>query len=573
MNSLKEAKVSLSILCLLSLFLAACQPVVFTPTTIPQATDAEIAIPTSTPTPLPLPTVTSTPTPTFAPESDFIKGVWFVDWGLGEGVDTLDGTVVLRDIIHPLGANWIAIQLPCSMDIKTPNIIKCNVDNSLPDSAIVNVTNTAHSLGLRVALFPFVLDVTGVPGNWSAGMDFGSSAGAWSMYFDAYADQLLHYAELAEQNNIDLLIIGGEQTGAHSQEEHWRALISQVRVVYHGPITYEAWCQHFKTVHWWDAVDYIGVNFYCFPLSKSQNPRPEEVKKNYLKFLEMVKTGTSRWNKPVIFTEIGYQSVNGVSQIVPFGYPPVLLDVEEQGILAQGFFDALKEFGNDDGWLKGLFWYNFTSNPLLGGAGDINFTPHNKPAEEYLRAYYTNQPVANTPAPIPQFEEGQIVTSYWLFSDQLENGTRIGPSWTGTSKQTIVADPIGERGDVISVRNIDYGEGYRLEIFPPIKMRDFDFIELYLYSPVYEPNLPIHFEDSGGQWIPRWLYIRSFIDHEPLLDRHWHRIQIPLATLFPTDRPDIQASVSYIYFVHNWPGQPGPITFFMDDVRLIKVKQ
>ncbi len=559
------------ILTLSLIFLYGCQVNTLVPTSTSEVADATLVLSTVTPTISPSPTLTLTSLPTLTPESDFIKGAWFVDWGLGDGVATHDGKIVLSDIIRPLGANWIALAVPCHMDIAVPDVIDCNVDDSMPDTAIVTVTKTAHSLGLRVALFPFVLDVAGVPDNWSNNLNFGSSEHTWSTYFDAYADQLLHYAELSEQNQIDLLIIGGEQAGAQPQEKHWRSLIEQVRGVYHGPISYEAWCQHFDSVHWWDAVDYIGINFYCFPLASSANPKPEEVKKNYLKFLNMVKTGTSHWSKPIIFTEIGYQSTNGVAQIAPFGYPPVLLDTEEQGVLVQSFFDALKEFGNDDHWLKGMFWYNFSSNPLQGGLGDLNFLPHNKPAEAYLRAFYTGQPVTPVPLLRTQIEEDAIAESYWLFDDDLENGTRIG-IWAGEGKQTIVADPLGERGNVFSIKNIHDWEGLQLDLAMPANMHEYDYIELYLYAPRYEPNLEIRFDDSVGQYIPRRLFIRSYIDHEPLLDHHWHRILIPVDLLFPDDRTDIPSQVSAIYFQHFWPGQTGPITFFIDGVRLIKIK-
>ena len=54
-----------------------------------------------------------------------MKGVWFADWGLGPGVYTEDGTTVLKDIILPLGANWIAIQSECVVDIRKPSTINC----------------------------------------------------------------------------------------------------------------------------------------------------------------------------------------------------------------------------------------------------------------------------------------------------------------------------------------------------------------------------------------------------------------------------------------------------------------
>lgn len=485
-------------------------------------------------------------------------------------MDTPDGKQALINNVIPLGANWIALQVPCQMNVDDPSKIDCNYDNSLSVAGIENVANLAHSLGLRVALFSSPLDVTGVMDNWSANLNYGTDQKKWSAYFDAYTQNVLIYAEIAEKAKIDLLIIAGEQTSAQPQEVHWRSLIEQVRAVYHGKITYEAWCNTFDSVKWWDALDYIGINFYCFPLSNSSKPSDEEVKANYLKFLKMVRSGTDKWNKPVIFTEIGYESISGVAQRVPFGLTPVKLNVEEQGILVRNFFEALKEFGNEDQWFKGLFWYNFTSSPNSGGVGELNFNPHHKPAEVYIRAFYTGEEPGALPTLPTQIAENRFGIPYWIFSDDLENGVLFGP-WAGKGKVEFVEDPLKERGNVIQVKGFDYWDGVHLDISNPVDFREYDFLEFYMYAPTYEPNLELLFDNEDEQTIRDWFYIRNFIDHEPLLDKHWHRISIPIELLYPPDRPDKNSNTSSIYFIHMWPGQAGTITFYLDDIRLVKV--
>ena len=185
----------------------------------------------------------------------------------------------------------------------------------------------------------------------------------------------------------------------------------------------------------------------------------------------------------------------------------------------------------------------------------------------YLRAFYTNQPVIPLPTPTPQVEESQIAASYWLFDGQLENGATIGPG-AGPGKHSIVPDPLGEKGNVIAMKAINYWEGLQLALAAPENLSNWDLLELYLYTPTYEPNLELRLDGPTSQR----LFIRSFIDHEPLLDNHWHRIQIPLGPLFPADRPDIPSVSSDIDFLHMWPGDLDPITFYMTDIRLIKLK-
>lgn len=563
---------SKTLLFIFILILAACQTVVPSPTpTLPNSAISTLtSIPFPTPTPFPTltPSATPLPTATLAPVTDFIKGVWFVDWGLGPGEDTLDGTQVLRDIVVPLGANWISLTVMCRTYEKDPSMMECDPEDEMSYKAIQRVTRTAHSLGLRVALFAFVLDVVGVPDNWSANLDYGTDQEKWNVFFDSYTKELIPYATLAEENQIDLLIVGGEQQGTQKQEAHWRTVIGNVRDIYHGPITYEAWCDTASTVNWWDALDYIGINFYCFPLSRSNTPSDDEVKQNYLKFLNMVKDQTAGWNKQVIFTEIGYESINGVAQVVPFGLTPVHLDVEEQGILVKNFFETLKEFGNENQWLKGIFWYNFTSSPYIGGMGDLNFTPHNKPAEVYLKAFYTGQEPGPLPVLPTQVDEKKLDESYWLFNNNMENNTIFGP-WAGKGKATIVSDPLKERGDVIQVNVQGHWDGLHLDLTPVVDLRKYDYLELYLYAPKYEPNLEVWFDNSSEETERPWLYIRSFIDNEPLMDKSWHRISIPISLLFPPERPGKISWTSSVYFIHMWPGEARSFSFFIDDVRLV----
>ena len=563
---MSKARNTIMALASIVLILAACQPVGLSPapakpTAVSSATEI---IPASTPTVLPTPL--PSPTPTLVPVSDFMKGVWFADWGLGPGVYTKDGTTVLKDIILPLGANWIAIQSECLLNFQQPSKMDCTAgDSSLSNGEITIAVQIAHSLGFRVAFLPTILTVQNEPDasdTWSGDMDFGSNQKAWSDYFGAYTQNILHFSKLAEQDHVDLLMIGGEQNYAQKQEVYWRTMISQIREIYHGPLTYEAIGNSLSSVKWWDAVDYIGWNAY-FTFSNSTHPSYDEVRNNWVALFNSAKSETNKWNKPLIITEIGYQSLKGVAEYGPTGVTPEQLDVEGQGVIYHGIIDALNEVGKGQ-WPQGMFWYDYNSNPLQGGMGDVNYTPHDKPAETYLRAFYANQPVTPLPTPTPQVEESQIATSYWLFDGQLENGVTLG-----NAGQSVVSDPLTERGNAIAVKDINYWGGLQLTFPALINLSNWDYLDLYLYVPKYEPNLEMRFDNSNGGR----LYIRSYIDHEPLLDDHWHRIEIPLALLFPAGKNISPTYTSNIYFLHMWPGQPGPITFYMTDIRLIKLSK
>ncbi len=97
------------------------------------------------------------------------------------------------------------------------------------------------------------------------------------MWFSNYEKFILHYAELAEKNHLDILCIGTELQKTIPKEKEWRSLIKKIRYVYHGPLTYAAnFYVEFEKITFWDELDYIGIQAY-FPLSKSNDPMLSEL--------------------------------------------------------------------------------------------------------------------------------------------------------------------------------------------------------------------------------------------------------------------------------------------------------
>ena len=96
-------------------------------------------------------------------------------------------------------------------------------------------------------------------------------------------------------------------------DRRWRALITDVREVYRGPLTYAANFDQYQAVGFWDALDVMGINAY-FPLRESVRPvaHVEELRAEILEgwraVLEDIDTFRSEQGLaevPVIFTELG----------------------------------------------------------------------------------------------------------------------------------------------------------------------------------------------------------------------------------------------------------------------------
>lgn len=108
---------------------------------------------------------------------------------------------------------------------------------------------------------------------------------------------------------------------AEELDRHWRTVVSAVRRIYHGQLTYAANFDQYDRVGFWDALDLIGVNAY-FSLRRGLGPADlptlERGWAEVLDDLEAFRAGAGLQDRPVLFTEIGY-TYRRHSTIEPWG--------------------------------------------------------------------------------------------------------------------------------------------------------------------------------------------------------------------------------------------------------------
>jgi hypothetical protein len=286
------------------------------------------------------------------------------------------------------GANWIAISLRWGQETISSTKISRSEYATATDAELRHVIDLAHSLGIRVLLMPMVhLSNDPTHGHIYIGSTFNSE-NQWQEWFASYREFINYYATFSQEAEVDMLFIGNELGATTHREADWRRVISEVR-----PITYDSLCVgpfpmgEYLRIKWWDAVDYIGVGGY-FPLTDKNDPTIEELKaawidKGYLAELENL---SKEFNKPLIISEIGYPSIDGVNRIPGSSPFNKTQDIQEQADCYQAAFEVL--WGKP--WLKGMFWFYWPSNPQVGPA-DTYYTPYGKPAEEVLKKYYLSQ--------------------------------------------------------------------------------------------------------------------------------------------------------------------------------------
>lgn len=256
------------------------------------------------------------------------------------------------------------------------------------DEGLIWTTRWARQRGIHTLLKPHLWLRQG--GTWPGDVRM-TSAPDWQAWFASYSTFMLHYARLAEANNMEALCIGTEL--AHASTEHeaeWRALIRQIRAVYHGQLTYAAnWSGEFEQIRFWDALDFIGVQAY-FPLSTTERPDKAALRTAWQEPLRRLRAVHRRYRKPILFTEIGYKTTPDAA-IEPWKWPdraalPTTPDEATQAACYAAMFEACWP----QPWLGGVFvwkWY-----PGLSAAGatrrHLDFTPQHKPAEQVMASWF-----------------------------------------------------------------------------------------------------------------------------------------------------------------------------------------
>ena len=244
------------------------------------------------------------------------------------------------------------------------------------DAGISITTQLAKNAGIKTLLKPHIWVGKSWPGEIAMKSDT-----AWQHWFRLYEKFIIHYAELAEKNKIEILCVGTE---LHKtlREKEWRSIITNVRKVYKGKLTYAAnFNQEYQDVKFWDALDYIGIQAY-FSLAKDQNHSLQDLKNGWKDHLQSIEQIQKKFNKPVLFTEIGYRS-DVKAAIEPWAWPTESNDVKVSNATQADCYRAFFQSVWNKSWMEGAYfwkWYPHGSNRNI----DLDFTPQGKPAEKVM---------------------------------------------------------------------------------------------------------------------------------------------------------------------------------------------
>ena len=215
---------------------------------------------------------------------------------------------------------------------------------------------------------------------WRSDIAMNSEA-EWETWFGFYTEYMLMYASMAEQLGFEMLCVGTELHSTVAQQpERWKALIGQIKEAYSGKLVYAAnWSDDLNEVSFWEDMDYIGIQAY-YPIAENNNPELEELEAGWASHATDLQELSERYNKPILFTEIGYKSTTDAATrpwewVQPSHRFYKKVSHKTQALSYQAFFNVIWP----EPWFAGAILWQW--NPGSNSDGRNNrFTIKGKPA-------------------------------------------------------------------------------------------------------------------------------------------------------------------------------------------------
>ena len=330
--------------------------------------------------------------PPFALEN-FYKGVSWVGgrWEMPE-----DALPEARE----LGIEWLALTPFGWMENHTTPSVRLNRRGRFwgeTDQGLRTTARKARELGFHLMLKPHLWLTRPVDDGWIGVIDFTTEA-EWRQWEADYRTFILHYAELAQTEGMDILCIATELSNpVRSRPRFWKSLIAEIRTVYNGKLTYAA--------NWHGGLRRRRV--VAPPrLHRRQRLFPPDRTAWTERHRNHVRVGTPyrehrpgwpiRTENPYFFTEVGYKNSPG-STIRPWEWPPrrrnrrgeINPEVHQVDPVEQvNAYEALFRTVGRMPWFRGLFIWKWYPDASRVTEDRIEFSPQNKEAERVLRRWY-----------------------------------------------------------------------------------------------------------------------------------------------------------------------------------------
>jgi hypothetical protein len=285
----------------------------------------------------------------------------------------------LLDEIVALGASHVALVVPLYQVNATSTKLGLHTRFSPTLETVADTIRYANRTGLEVTVFPIVrLSHPRSPSEWR-GTLAPSNRDAW---FASYTDQLGDLASIAMLTGATRLVVGSELSSLDGDLERWGKLITLIRAVFSGTLVYSANWDHYQDTRLFDLVDEMGVVGYFNLREPAGASDVHALAARWRTIAREIESNLARYDKPFVFTEVGYRSRHGATAAPWDETPGGIADPAEQQRGFEAFRLAWTARETSHARLDGLYvwnWYGY------GGPQTTSYTPRGKPAVSTIK--------------------------------------------------------------------------------------------------------------------------------------------------------------------------------------------
>jgi len=274
------------------------------------------------------------------------------------------------DRIDNAGLNSISLTWPIFTDgSRSNNVFVGNA--SLTVESVVLFTNIAKARGFSVWLHPIIDEkvlLAESNRHWRGNIRPPNP----DVWFDQYQDIIMSYAVA----NADGFVIGTELWSMEPYHDNWATIVSDLREVFDGELTYASNRGVGPSDFNWNLVDIIGVNY--FPNLDTPASEPEELGREIRQYVSSVIGDSVLVGLPVMITETGTTSQFNSLSVTGRWNHRTRPDQETQRL----FYEVVcKEWSAH---VEGIYWWNNTLYPIPEEdvATDIYFDAFGKITEQ-----------------------------------------------------------------------------------------------------------------------------------------------------------------------------------------------